>query len=205
MPSCRCQKSWKTHFTLIPFQIVFQLWCFLPSQRTGVSSCNVVVISTFRPWIIYFLVPGMFSDVLNRLSISRQNGQGVLIWCLRLMWSLRCIMSLTKCCTRYFWMPMCPQPSTEMHLGSFFFYLFLHLFKFHPPVIQHSVANLLGVCARNSFMYHGDTNLVLALVYFASNVAIGREIIQLDVATGLAVIHYKQRWSGRSYNFLNDF
>lgn len=45
-------------------------------------------------------------------------------------------------------------------------------------------------------MYHGDRNLVLTLVYFASNVAIGREIIQLDVATGLAVIHYKQRWSG---------
>lgn len=46
-------------------------------------------------------------------------------------------------------------------LPTEFFFLFIHLFKFHPPVIQHSVTCLLGVCAKNSFMYQGDMNLVL--------------------------------------------
>lgn len=82
-------------------------------------------------------------------------------------------------------------------------FLFIHLFNFHPPVIHHSVTCLLGVCARNSFMYQSDTNLVLTLVCFTSNVAIGK--ILLNVAAGLAVIHYKERWSGVNYNFLNDF
>ncbi len=104
---------------------------------------SVVAISGLK---IMYLVGAIFPYTLNSSGNSLQSVQRVMVRCFRARNEANLFSGVETVPDKvlHSWIV----PSTEMHMD---FCLFIHLFKFCPPVIQHSVTFILTVCVRRAY------------------------------------------------------